>query len=346
MKAFEPMKDDTRKQDPDREHPLTQNPAGGAPEDDLEDEPVDDVPLYRRKRVLIPLLAILTLAVVAVWYWYVNLRGYDSTDDAYIDGNRVSISSKILGRIDSLGVDEGDSVTSGQVLVRLNDADLQAQAKQARAALNDARQAVVLAQVNLERAETDFQRAETQFQSKVIPREQYDHARSALAVAQSQLTIAQTHVATAQAQLGVVETQLGNTVISSPMSGVVAKRWVLAGDVVQPGQPIFTINDLKNVWVTANFEETKLRSLRIGDSVQVSVDAYPDRTLRGIVDQLGSSTAGQFSLIPPNNASGNFTKVTQRVPVKIILNRHDMAAADPAHPLLPGMSVEVRVKVR
>jgi membrane fusion protein, multidrug efflux system len=333
------------KEHSNHESPLRPDPVEEAPREDEEDESVDDVPLYRRKRVLIPLLVTLTLGVFAVWYWYANLRGYDSTDDAFIDGDRVSISSKILGRIDSLGVDEGDPVTLGQVLVRLNDADLQAQANQARAALNDARQGVGLAQVNLDRAETDFQRAETQFKSKVIPTEQYDHARSALAVARSQLTIAQTRVATAQAQLGVIDTQIRNTVISSPMSGVVAKRWVLAGDVVQPGQPIFTINDLKNVWVTANFEETKLHALRLGDSVQVSVDAYPDRDLRGTVEQLGSATAGQFSLIPPNNASGNFTKVTQRVPVKIILDRSDLAVGDPTHPLLPGMSVEVRVKV-
>jgi membrane fusion protein, multidrug efflux system len=310
------------------------------------DEAVDGVPLYRRKRIVIPLLLVLTLGVIAVWYWYANLRGYDSTDDAFIEGNRVSISSKILGRIDSLTVDEGRSVTVGQVLVLLNPADLQAQANQAKASLADAQQGVGLAQVNLEKADTDFRRAENQFQNKVIPREQYDHARSALAAAHSQLTIAQMRVGTAQAQAGVIQTQLGNTVIAAPMSGVVAKRWVLAGDVVQPGQAIFTINDLKNVWVTANFEETKLRSLRVGDSVEVSVDAYPDRKIHGTVNQLGSSTAGQFSLIPPNNASGNFTKVTQRVPVKILLNPNDLAAGDPAHPLLPGMSAEVRVKVR
>ncbi len=310
------------------------------------DEAVDAVPLYRRKRIIIPSFLFILAAAGAVWYWYANLRGFDSTDDAFIDGDRVSISSKILGRISFLGVDEGDSVAAGQTLVRLDDADLRALENQSKAALNDAKQGVGLAEVNLDRAETDFHRAETQFQSKVIPREQYDHARSALAVARSQLIIAQTRVGTAQAQLGVVETQLGNTVIQSPMAGVVAKRWALAGDVVQPGQPVFSINDLKNVWVTANFEETKLRSLRVGDSVEVSVDAYPDRVLRGTVAQLGTATAGQFSLIPPNNASGNFTKVTQRVPVKILLNRNDLAAGDPTHPLLPGMSAEVKVKVR
>lgn len=340
---------DISTQNPDPRHRPAAEPEPAeeaAPEDGQGDEVVDDVPLYKKKRVVIPILAVLTLGVLAVWYWYANLRGYDSTDDAFIDGNRVSISSKMLGRIDSLTVDEGSTVADGQVLVLLNQADLQAQANQAGAALADAQQGVGLAEVNLDKAQTDFRRAETQVQSKVIPREQYEHARSALAAARSQLSIAQTRVATAQAQRGVVQTQLNNMVITSPMSGVVAKRWVLAGDVVQPGQPIFTINDLKNVWVTANFEETKLRSLRAGDSVEVEVDAYPDRKLHGTVAQLGSATAGQFSLIPPNNASGNFTKVTQRVPVKITLNPADLAAGDPAHPLLPGMSAEVRVKVR
>jgi membrane fusion protein, multidrug efflux system len=329
----------------DQQKPLPEG-VDEVQQDGEDDGLVDDLPLYRRKRVIIPVLIFLILGVAAFWYWYANLRGYDSTDDAFIDGNRVSISSKILGRIDTLTVDEGDSVVAGEVLVRLNAADLQAQENQARASLADAQQGIGLAQVNLDKAETDFRRAENQYQNKVISREQYDHTRSALAAARSQLTIAQTRVGTAQAQVRVVATQLGNTVITSPMSGVVAKRWALAGDVVQAGQPIFSINDLKNVWVTANFEETKLRSLHVGDSVEVSVDAYPDRALHGTVNQLGSATAGQFSLIPPNNASGNFTKVTQRVPVKIVLNRDELAAGDPTHPLLPGMSVEVKVKVR
>ena len=132
------------------------------------------------------------------------------------------------------------------------------------------------------------------------------------------------------------------------MDGVVAKRWVLSGDVVSPGQPIFTIYDLKNIWVTADLEETKLAPIHIGDTVSISVDSYPDQKFSGQVFQIGSNTASQFSLIPPSNASGNFTKVTQRVPIKISIKpvvTNDQPDPDKSIKLLPGMSVEIKIKV-
>ncbi len=129
------------------------------------------------------------------------------------------------------------------------------------------------------------------------------------------------------------------------MSGVVSKRWVLAGDVVQPGQSIFAIYNVKDIWVTANLEETSLSRLALGDMVDISVDTYPDLSFTGKVLRIGSNTASQFSLIPPNNASGNFTKVTQRVPVKISID--DPVSQNSQQPVLrPGMSVEVSVKVK
>ncbi len=316
--------------------------AGAPPADPVVDENIDEVPLFRKKRVVIPVLVFIIGAAIAAWYWYVNYRAYDSTDDAYIDGNRVSISSKMLGRIAELGADEGDTVTAGEVLVVLDDTDLRAQEKQAQAALVSAEENVKLAAVNAGKAQDDYKRAETQYRGKVLPQDQYDHALKALEAARAQQSIAVAQVGAAKAQLGVVETNLKNTVIASPMDGVVAKRWLLVGDVAQPGQPIFAVYDVRHVWVTANFEETKMRSLAIGAPVEISVDAYPKHRFTGKVFQLGTNTAAQFSLIPPNNASGNFTKITQRVPVKISID----APGDPAArvPLLPGMSVEVKVK--
>ena len=324
-------------------------PPGGPPPSDAPpaagalEEGINGVPLYRRKRVVIPALIFVAAACVAAWYWYVNYRGYDSTDDAYVDANRVSISSKMLGRIVELAADEGDTVKAGEVIVRLDDADLRAQEAQAQAALVSAEENVKLTAVNLSRARDDYQRAQAQYAGKVIPQDQYDHALKTLEAARAQQSIALAQVGSAKAQLGVVETSLRNTVIVSPMDGVVAKRWLLVGDVAQPGQPIFAVYDVAHVWVTAHFEETKMRSLALGAPVEISVDAYPKLRFTGKVYQLGTNTAAQFSLIPPNNASGNFTKITQRVPVKISITRSN----DPAvrAPLLPGMSVEVKVKV-
>jgi len=173
--------------------------------------------------------------------------------------------------------------------------------------------------------------------------------QKAFEVAKAQLNIDKTKVETSKAQLNVIETELLNTSIYSPMDGIVGKRWVLKGDIVQPGQPIFTIFNLNNIWVTAYLEETKLASINIGDQVDISVDAYPDQSFTGKVYQVGSNTASQFSLIPPSNASGNFTKVTQRVPIKISIepvNANGQPELSEDLRLLPGMSVEIKIAIR
>ena len=309
-------------------------------------ESLESVPLYRNFKVVIPLFVVVLGLAAVTWQYYINARDYVTTDDAYIDGNRVAVSAKILGRIDELNVDEGDTVHLGEVLVRLDDSDLKAQEAQAKAALALAGENITLANVSLDRAKTDFERASAQFKENIIPREQYDHAQSEFETAKARLGIATAQQVTARAQLGIIETQLQNTVIESPMEGVVSKRWALVGDVVQPGQAIFSVYDLKNVWVTANLEETSLEALRSSDKVEITVDSYPDVKFTGTVFQIGANTASEFSLIPPNNASGNFTKITQRVPVKISIQRGQ--GTDPRRliDLLPGMSVEIKVRVR
>jgi len=309
------------------------------------DEDIEDVPLFRRKKVIIPILAVLTVVAVAGIYLYMSMQEYVSTDDAYLDANSVAISSKMLGRIVYLGTDEGDTVKAGQVLVRLDDADLRAQEASAKAGLVLAQQSLPLDQVNINRAQDDFNRAEVQYKGGIVTKEQYDHSQKALEAAQAQYNIDLSKISTAKAQIGVIESQLDNTVITAPMNGVVAKRWVLTGDVVQPSQPIFTIYDLQNIWVTANLEETKLGHVHLNDPVEIDVDTYPSIKFYGKVFEIGDYTASEFSLIPPNNASGNFTKVTQRVPIKISIE--DPSTTSVHKPVLrPGMSVEVSVKIK
>jgi len=309
------------------------------------EENIDDVPLFRKKRVIIPLFLVLLAAAVGGYYWYMNMQDYVSTDDAYVSANSVAISTKMLGRIVYFGTDEGDTVQVGQVLVRLDDRDLRAQEASAKAGLLLSQESVPLEEVQVNRAKDDFNRAVVQYKGGITTKEQYDHAQKALEAAEAQLAIAKSKISAAQAQLGVVETQLQNTVVSAPISGVVAKRWLLPGDVVQAGQPIFTIYDLKNIWITANLEETKLGLVHLNDKVEIDVDAYPSMKFYGKVFEVGAYTASEFSLIPPDNASGNFTKVTQRVPIKISVE--DPPDAEPQFPVLrPGMSVEVSVKVK
>ncbi len=315
-----------------------------APSDEAEEE-IDQVPLYRKKRVLIPFFILILAMTFGAWYWYKNLRNFVSTDDAYVDANRVSISPKVLGRIVSLSVDEGSRVKQGGLLVRLDDTDLQSQVDQAKSNLAFAENSLPLAKVNVDRASDDFARAELQFKGAVITKEQYVHAQEALEAAKAEYRIAASRIDVAKAQLGVVETQLQNMTLYAPFDGLVAKRWLLPGDVVQPGQPILTIYEARVLWVTANLEETKLGRVKLQDRVEIHVDTYPGRPFWGKVGLIGDYTAAQFSLIPPNNASGNFTKVTQRVPLKIFLEQ--LTPEDSRdYPLRPGMSVEIKIRVR
>lgn len=303
-----------------------------------EDENIESVPLYRKKRILIPLFIIIIIGAIA-WYWYLGQKGYVSTDDAFIDADKATISSKIPGRVISLKSDEGDTLRTGQILAALDTSDLKAQEQQYIAAVLNAKESITLAKVNLEKAKDDYDRAQNQYRDNIITKEQYDHSTNALDAAQAEFNISLTKPGMYLAQQEVVKAQLRNSVIYSPIGGVIAKKWILEGDVVQPGQPIFTIFDMKNIWVTAQLEETLIGRIGLGVQVEISIDAYPGRKFSGKVIQIGSNTASQFSLIPPNNASGNFTKVTQRIPVKISIDKADFNAD-----MLPGMSVEVRVK--
>jgi membrane fusion protein (multidrug efflux system) len=299
-----------------------------------------------RKRIIIPVLLLVIVAALAAVYWHVNLRGYVSTDDAYIDGDAVTVSSKMMGRLDTLNAGAGDSVGQGQLLAKLEDTDLRAQEAQAMAGLEYVRRSVPVAKIGLDRAREDFDRASFQYKNKVVAREQYDHARKALEMAEAQYEQTLSQVNASKAQLDVVQAQLDNTRILAPLSGIVAKKWAMPGDVVQPGQPILTLYDLENLWVTANIEETKLRDIKTGAEVRIRVDAYRGREFTGRVELIGAAAASRFSLIPPNNASGNFTKVTQRIPVKISIESHGAGFGEELARLLPGMSVEVKIRAK
>jgi len=309
---------------------------------DGNDKPKSVKPMYKKKKVLIPAI-LLIVAIAGFWYWYQIQLGHISTDDAFIDGDRLNLSSKMLGRITNLYFDEGDTVRQGELITVIDSSNIYAQMKEAEAQLSLSNGNIKLSKVKLEKAKEDFDRAELQYKNKLIPKQQYDHALKQLQEMQAQLTISESQIKTVTAKINVLSTELENTKVVCPITGVIAKKWVLKGDVVQPGQPIYTIYNNENLWVTANFEETKISSISSGDSVDISVDAYPDKIFKGSVLQLGTNTASQFSLIPPNNASGNFTKVTQRIPVKIsivqVINNSEKKIK-----LLPGMSVEVDVK--
>ena len=291
-----------------------------------------------QKTNLIAGIVIFVLVVAGAcfgYYWYDNYVLHVYTDDAAIDSNHVSVSAKIMGRVYRLAADEGDKVEAGQLLVELDKTDLKAQEAQSVAAINTARENLILAKVNISKAQADFNRTKRLFDEGLISKEQFDHAANALEAANAQSAIVQSQIDSAKAQLGVIETQLANTRIFAPISGVIAKRAVLPGEVVQPGQAIFTVNDLKHIWVTANFEETKIRLVHTGQTAEIFVDAYPYRVFKGRVVQVGAD------IVPPPLSIGDSTKTTQKIPVKILFDRPSDLKL-----FVPGMSVEVKIGVK
>lgn len=281
------------------------------------------------------ILAVLLIAGLGYFLYWINSTNYISTDQASIEAVHVSVGAKMMGRIRSLAVDEGAKVNAGDLLVQLDDTDLRAQEAQIKAAENSALQNLILAKVNLERARNDFDRTKTLLDTGNATREQYDHAAKALDTANAQYSIAQAQVEAAEAQLGVIETQLGNTRILAPISGVIAQKSMMPGEIVQPGQAIYTINDLSRIWVSANFEETKIRLIHPDQPVEVTVDAYPGHHFKARVAQIGSG------IVPPPFSIGESTKTTQKIPVKITFDRIPDSVR-----FLPGMSAEVKVKVK
>ena len=281
------------------------------------------------------ILVVLLIAGLGYFFYWQGSTNYIGTDEASIEGVHVAVGAKMMGRIRSLAVEEGAKVNAGDLLVQLDDTDLRAQEVQTGAAQNSAQQNLVLAKVNLDRARNDFDRAKTLLDTGNATKEQYDHAAKAMDTANAQYSIAQAQVEAAKAQLGVIETQLGNTRITAPISGVIAKKSMMQGEITQPGQAIYTINDLSQVWVTANFEETKIRLIHTNQLVEVSVDAYPGQPFKARVTQIGTG------IVPPPFSIGESTTTTQKIPVKITFDKIPDSVK-----FLPGMSVEVKIKVK
>ena len=322
-------------------------------------------------RVYIPLIIIIFIVIAGVGYWFKEYSKYISTDDAHVDTDNVSVSSKMLGRITKVFADEGDKVDAGELLAVIDSSDLQSQKisalavigqvkanlAQVEAKFNFDKENIKVLEVNLKKTQQDYERAKDQFDGGITTQEQFEHAQSSyetaeatLQAAKSQLKVSQAaikssqaSVESAEAQIQVIETQLKNTRLYSPISGIVAKRWLLPGDIVQPGQSVFTVTDNDKLWVAVYLEETKIAGVHLGQQTNFTIDAFPGVDFTGKVYSIGSNTASQFSLIPPNNASGNFTKVTQRVPLKIsidgLLNGGDLSN----YKVLAGMSAVVKI---
>jgi len=258
-------------------------------------------------------------------------------------------------------VDQNQRVKVRDTLVELDDRDYKVRLAQAeadlavalagvsnRARVGQAEAQVEQAQANALKAHADLDRLRPLAEQDIVSKQQLDAveaaaraADAALAAAQAALVGADARVGAARAARDQAALNLSYTRIAAPASGVVSKKTVELGQLVQAGQPLMSVVPLEDVWITANLKETQIADVKPGEPVDFTVDAYPGLHFRGHVESLAPATGARFSLLPPDNATGNFTKVVQRVPVRI---RPDKV--DPVHPLRPGMSVVVTIQTK
>jgi len=304
--------------------------------------------MQKRLKMAFPLWVLATVSIIGVsaaFLFYRYRPGTVWTNDALIEGYGTDLSANVTERIIRLYCDEGDVVKKGQLIAQLENNVPLARQAELNARIESLKQKVFVKKAYYEKIKNDYKRARKGIEDEVISEEVYDHAQKNLEIAQAQLALAEAHVKEAKKEYDVIGAELTHYSICAPQDGVIAKRWVWLGDVISAGQSLFTLYDLENVWVTANLEEYKIENVKIGSAVTIHIDAYPGYTFYGNVFVIKGAAASQFSLVPQNNATGNYTKVAQRIPIKITIQRpKDFPKNQPLY-LFPGMSAQVWIRI-
>jgi membrane fusion protein (multidrug efflux system) len=330
------------------------------------------------RRILLVAMAVLLLAAVfpAIRY-YRYFNSHVSTDDAYVDGSIGLISSRITGTVVKVFVSDNWRVRAGDTLLELDPSDYQVQVNGAEAQLERAHQTVdqlyaqveaarsglKLAESQLHQARIDYNRAKQLKAQGVVSSEYYDQASTALRVALATQGLANHQLMQAEAALGTngedhshydrpvvqqadaaldaAKLNLSYTVIKAPFDGIVTRKSVHVGHRVEVGQPLMALVPIRGLYITANYKETQLTSVRVGQPTEIEADIYPGYIYKAHVDSISIGTGSAFALLPPENATGNWVKVVQRVPVKIVLDQPE----PPDKPLRMGLSVEVTIDI-
>lgn len=340
-----------------------------------------------KKPLIILAVVVVIMLIVGFWFWF-STRNIETTDDAFTEGDAVTIAPKASGYVVKLLVKDNQRVKKGDLLVEIDPSDNRAQREQANAQLGLAVAQLHQAQAQLAlskvqypaqrdqaladqaKAEASLLNAQADYrrQRGVDPRatsqRNIDSASAQLRSAQAQLQSAkaqvevasqvalqirqqetnvearQQQVEQAKAQLSTADLNLSYTQVRAPYDGFITKRNVQLGTLVQAGSSLFSLVS-PEIWVTANFKESQLQRMNPGDKVEISVDAWPDMKLEGHVDSIQMGSGSRFSTFPSENATGNYVKIVQRVPVKIVIDK----GLDPNHPLPLGLSVEPKVTV-
>ena len=310
-----------------------------------------------KKRLPLFAAALVGLAlIVGGIVWWVNGQRWESTDNAFVQADTTLVSPQLSGRVTEVLVGDNQRVAAGQILVKLDDSDQKAQLAQAEANLAAAIAAVghVDAQAEQEQATlaeqgwVSQQRIQTERASAATAAASVQQAQAALVAEQRTAgvlgsTRQQSVAAVEQARAVVDQARIAleRTVIRAPVAGVVGARSVRPGQYVNAGTQLLSVVPLTNTYIVANFKETQLDKVRLGQTVEISADAFPGRKIEGRVDSFAPATGSEFALIPVENATGNFTKITQRVPVRIVVSGADRSLA-----LRPGLSVDVKIDLK
>ena len=327
----------------------------------------------RRKWMLLGLAGVfLVIAVVYGAYWLLVLRYYASTEDAYVHGNKIMLTPQISGTVTSIEADNTDLVRAGQPVIKLDKSNERVALDHAEATLAqtvrhvrqlydqeaEQRATVQIREAQLAQARRDYERNRHLMKVNGVSQQQYQHATTAMKTARSQLAAARqklkalkaqtdgtslrNHPLVKQAESELMKAYLNyqRTVIPAPVTGYVAQRQVQVGEKVDPSKPMLAIVPLNQVWVTANFKETDVQQMRIGQPVTLHADFYGSSvTYHGHVAGISPGTGSAFELLPPQNATGNWIKVVRRVPVRIALNPKQVKK----HPLRLGLSMTAKV---
>jgi membrane fusion protein (multidrug efflux system) len=331
-------------------------------------EPLEE-PKKRNPLVFIILAIVLLAGGYYGWTRLQFAKAHESTDDAQVEGDVYPILPRVAGPVMKVYVNDNQVVKKGDTLVTIDKADYIQRVNAAEAALLAAQAQVTAAQTTIgvsaatrTRLQQDLARSTKLRNQDIIPQSDYDAVAANLkmttaqqSTAQDQVTVARNQVTAAQQQIAVAQAvvkqrqsdldnaklQLSYTTLVAPANGIVSKKSVQPGQVVSPGQQLIGLVSSGKTWVIANFKETQLEDMKVGQKAKLEVDAYPNEEFEGHIESLSAATGARFALLPPDNASGNFVKVTQRVPVKIVLDKEDAQ-----HPLRAGMSVNAIVAVK
>lgn len=328
----------------------------------------------KKQKYIFIIIFVFTLLILLISYYvYQRTKSYVKTDNAYVKEDYTIVSSKVGGSVISVYVKDNDFVKKGDLLLEIDPKDYEIKVEQAKLAVVEARNRIEelksktkevdalidIRKAEYTKAEVDYNRAKRLYEKNLIPKDQFEKAETYLKIAKGNLENVIKQKETILAGIGkkiegeeaVIKRNekilkeaslyLGYSKVYAPQDGYITRKNVEIGNIIAPGQPLMALVPMKNFYIEANFKETEVGKIKIGHKAEVKIDIYPDLKLEGEVESISPGTGVVFSLLPPENATGNWIKVVQRVPVKIKISK-----IPSQYQLRLGLSCEVKVKIK